>query len=547
MFLKKNHKPRSDGYILLGALALAVVIAVGVSMAIRGSQQKMAESRAKEANIQARLVMDSSISRLITYLDRALERDGTMSADKVVTWISSAGFVTSGTTASNTAYIVQFSANTDAGIQPTINPVNRSADLSLYSLCKDNIGPKNASDPLFPDFQMNKMDFQVKVTATSLNTNKYPSFTGTYTLQIRAVPETEWAYFDPGVLDGPNIALSLDSSINRTTDQSQVHAYVGQIQDGSLTGVGAWPGKIEAFNSPLNSRFWRNYQPNAPNFSSGGNSKWANSSSVGISTFAGTAMYSTSASKPASDTELETWGTSYIVGISNNIAIPDTLDQYGGAIANTLGNYTLNAIPELKGTTVGPTVNQYGQSYFNLVSVPADNPFYEVSGETGQVAVMDLHAFLVAQKQQVGYVPGGVIVVPTPNISQAQSIWVTNCSDVGSPNEEVNITFPPTVRVFFGDDVNTAHPLSPTRLKVEGNLGFTPAYTNLNILEITNYTGNPRLVSQVTAVNEFETLQRSDLPIDFTQDPQLATGVPYDPGLVAADPASKALFQKLNY
>lgn len=538
------HKPKQGGYILIGALALAVIIAVGVSMAIRGSQQKMAEARAKEANIQAKLVMDSSISRLITYLDRSLERDGEMSAAKVMDWISTAGFVTSGSSSSNTAYIVQFSANPTTGI----TPVNTSADLSLYSLCQNDLRPKNAADPLFPDFRMNKMDFQVQVVATSLNTNKYPSFTGTYTLQIRAIPETEWAYFDPGSLAGPSVTLSLDNTINRTTDQNQVHAYIGQIQDGTINAYGAPLAQIEAFNSPINSRFWRGYQPSTPNFSYGGNSKWANSSSVGLSTFAGTALYDNTANitPPSSDAALEVWGTSYVIGQSNNVATEDTLDQYSGAINNSVGNYTANAIPALRGTTVGPIVNQYGQNYYNLITIPPGNPFYDLSGGSGQVAVMDLHAFLVAQKSQVGYIPGGSIIVPTPNLAQAQAIWVTNCSDVGAPNEEVNITFPPSIRVFFGDDVNTAHPGTPTRLKVEGNLGFTPAFTNINILEITNYTGNPRIQSSVTSVDTFETLQRSDLPIDFANDPNLATGVRYDPGLTAGDPASVALFQKLK-
>jgi len=50
---------RQAGYILVGALALAVLIAVASSMAILSSQQKVDEEHSKEANINARLAMDS--------------------------------------------------------------------------------------------------------------------------------------------------------------------------------------------------------------------------------------------------------------------------------------------------------------------------------------------------------------------------------------------------------------------------------------------------------------------------------------------------------
>ena len=64
-------------------MALAVIIAVAASLAIRGSQHKISESRAKEANIEAKLALDSAASRLLSHLDRIFEIKGAYSGGEL--------------------------------------------------------------------------------------------------------------------------------------------------------------------------------------------------------------------------------------------------------------------------------------------------------------------------------------------------------------------------------------------------------------------------------------------------------------------------------
>ena len=73
LFIRPRSLKNNRGYILVGALALAVIVAVAASMAILSSQQKVDEERNKEANINARLAMDSQASRILTLIDRGME------------------------------------------------------------------------------------------------------------------------------------------------------------------------------------------------------------------------------------------------------------------------------------------------------------------------------------------------------------------------------------------------------------------------------------------------------------------------------------------
>ena len=78
LFIRPHPLKNNRGYILVGALALAVMVAVAASMAILSSQQKVDEERNKEANINARLAMDSQASRILTLIDRGMETNGTL-------------------------------------------------------------------------------------------------------------------------------------------------------------------------------------------------------------------------------------------------------------------------------------------------------------------------------------------------------------------------------------------------------------------------------------------------------------------------------------
>jgi hypothetical protein len=86
---------------------------------------------------------------------------------------------------------------------------------------------------------------------------------------------------------------------------------------------------------------------------------------------------------------------------------------------------------------------------------------------------------------------------------------VTNAEIVAGNGVPLNLTFPPSVRVFFAGDVNT----NLAKLKVEGNIGFVPK--NTDVLAITNFA--QRIIAPaIFATNEFRLVSRADVTLDAT-------------------------------
>lgn len=436
-------------------MALAVIIAVAASLAIRGSQHKISESRAKEANIEAKLVLDSAASRLLSHLDRIFEIKGAYSGGELQQWISSQQAIIS------EPYKVDFSIT---------NEVLPEAKTIFAREMARSSATKNPVDPLYPDFEMNRTNLFVDITARSFRPG-YPDFKARYTFQIRAIPVTEWTVFNPGQ-HRENVILTKDAS---DSEHAAAYAYAGTILSGGFTASGTPAQSIEASATDPNHRLWR----------STGVAKYQNAASLGVLSFHG--------DYPASEPDwgsYETWGEMHS---STDGAVND-------AILTTYSTI-LNGITTAK--PIGTTPN------YSVTQISVNNPLFEPNGQD-KVAMLNLADYL-AESTSIN----GNYVIPPPDTSglPIHTIVVTNASALGTPSDTINLTFPPSVRVFFADDVNT----NRARLKVEGNIGFIP--TGVNVIQITNYTGNQRMAAPVVySTNEFRLVTREDVTLDTTNE-----------------------------
>jgi len=143
------------------------------------------------------------------------------------------------------------------------------------------------------------------------------------------------------------------------------------------------------------------------------------------------------------------------------------------------------------------------------VQISPNNPLYDPDPQLAgnYVAVLDLAGYLAERPALNCY----AIQIPYSGALPIPTIVVTNAEVLAGAGMPLNVTFPPTVRVFFTGAVNT----NLARLKVEGNLGFVPQ--DANVLAITNYTGNQRIPAPaIFATNEFRLVTRSDVTLDAT-------------------------------
>ena len=249
------------GFALVGALVLAVMVCVAASLAIRSSQHRILEARAKEGNIEARLALDSAASRILSQLDRVFEIKGAYGRQDLQQWLEMQQPSASG------PYSVTLSATNDVVPEDKIVSTRTLAAAGLS---------KNTLDPLYPDFWMGQTNFSIDITARARRQG-YPDFRARYGFRIRAVPVTEWAVFNPG-RHREMVQLARDVS---DTGHQAVHAYVGVVYSGGFSSGGTPASVTDASVSAANRRLWRT------SGSAGGVAKYPNAASQGALSFKG--------------------------------------------------------------------------------------------------------------------------------------------------------------------------------------------------------------------------------------------------------------------
>ncbi|HEV2248642.1 MAG TPA: hypothetical protein VGW37_18505 [Terriglobia bacterium] len=454
----KLRKPKSrQAFALVGALVLAVLVCVAASLAIHSAQLRSSEAQAKEGNIQARLALDSAASRILSQLDRVFETRGAYGGADLQQWLQGQAPSVSG------PYTVTFSLTNEV--------VPDSTTISTRAVGENSLN-KNPLDPLYPDFWMDRTNFYIDITARATQSG-YPDYRARYTVQIRAIPVTEWAVFNPGQ-QRENIQLIRDAA---DTDHQGVYAYVGAFYSGGFAAAGGSLVSVsDASAADPNQRLWR--------ITGGGIAKYPNSASQAALTFIGDYP----GLEPSWGT-YEAWGSLHD---SADLAInSSTEDQYDGFLR------TIDWSPDWTTPSYQP------------VPISQNNPLYDRDPQLAgnYVAVLDLAGYLSERSARSCY----PIQTPYWGGLPIPTIVVTNAEVLTGAGVPLNLTFPPTVRIFFAGAVNT----NLARLKVEGNIGFVPQ--DANVLAITNYTGNQRTVAPaIFATNEFRLVTRSDVTLDAT-------------------------------
>ncbi len=467
--MRPNYTKRSAGYILVGALALAVILAVAASMAFLSSQQKVDEERSKEANINARLAMDSQASRILTLLDRTLESSGIYQSGNVMG--VPLGDVASG----------PFQVATMQVLNPTVQLGPDSIYFQPLSF--------HSTDPFFSDLRMDTTQFQVQINATSTNF-AYQNYAGTYTYQVRAVPIADFGVFNPGT---QTEAITLGNEGNITdgyVHQSNAWAYVGFLS-GTYT-QGAWSyGPLSILNasqeaSDPNIRLFR--QSSYTNSGAAGVAKWVNGPSSGFATMLG--RYENFAGNyPDIDSGCTAYGMLYDNGQGQSLSTSvDPMTLYG-AVAQSI--------------TGSPLAQPY-----QIIQVSTGNPLYNLENQ-GYIATVDLGR-VNSGPAMTGPVDRTVLlgVPPSTNGVSINTIVVTNC---GLISGSLNLSFPPNIDVFFADNVNT----NLARLRVEGDLGFLPVL-GIDITTITNSTQASRLTNQTYYTSMSTNVLRPAILVDLT-------------------------------
>jgi hypothetical protein len=446
----KHRKSHERGYILLGALALAVIIAVAVSMALLSAQQKMDETRGKEANIEARLAMDSIASRIITKLDLSLENQGSVFSDS----ITSVAFNGIGSGVYSIQSVVPA---TGIGLDP----------FSLYQ----NPLLIHPYDPLLPDVRMNVTNVAVSIT-TATTSPGYSNYISTYTFQVRAIPVSDFAVFNPGMqseiiqlgIGGESDAKVTDGS----SSQTNIPVYVGGFSPGTNGGsfFSGYPTHIlNAQAAPLASRFFRTVaNTNLGTDAVQGSPKWDNAASIAFGSMVGEfENYLDYNSYPNTASELTTFGSLHSTD------------------ASSLGQ---QIDPNAYYTNLTSSFQTAPYSAYSYMQVTNGNPLF-LSENLGFVAILDLNQALTA----VGNPSQGpkektlILGVPSVGGNAINTIVVTNSATLPG---NFNVTFPPSTLVLLADHVN----LNAQRLRMEGNIGFLPQAVDM--LGITNSTINQR-------------------------------------------------------
>ena len=437
-------------------MVLAVMVCVAASLAIRSSQHRILEARAKEGNIEARLALDSAASRILSQLDRVFEIKGAYGREDLQQWLAAQQPSVSG------PYSVTLSATND--VVPEDKTVS-TRELAAVGLSKSTF------DPLYPDFWMGQTNYSIDITARARRPG-YPAFRARYSFRIRAVPVTEWAVFNPG-RNRENVHLTQDVS---DTSHQAVHAYVGVVYSGGFSSAGTPASVTDASVSDPNRRLWRT------SGSAGGVAKFPNAASEGALSFKG----------DFPDYEPQ-WGNYELWGnlrdASDSVVNNEVAGQYDDFLR------TQDWSPD------------WATPSFQPLQISPNSPLYDPSGQHAgdYVAVLNLAGYLSERSARSLY------AVPTPYLGglPIPTIVVTNAEIVAGTGVLLNLTFPPSVRVFFAGDVNT----NLAKLKVEGNIGFVPK--NTDVLAITNFA--QRIIAPaIFATNEFRLVSRADVTLDAT-------------------------------
>ena len=131
-------------------MVLAVMVCVAASLAIRSSQHRVLEARAKEGNIEARLALDSAASRILSQLDRVFGIKGAYGRGDLLQWLAAQQPSVSG------PYSVTLSTTND--VVPEDKTVS-TRELAAVGLSKSTF------DPLYPDFWMGQTNYSIDITA----------------------------------------------------------------------------------------------------------------------------------------------------------------------------------------------------------------------------------------------------------------------------------------------------------------------------------------------------------------------------------------------
>ena len=459
---------RQAGYILVGALALAVLIAVAASMAILSSQQKVDEEHSKEANINARLAMDSQASRILTLVDRALETNGIYQAGSVMN--VPLGDITSG----------PFQV-------ASMQVLTTGAQLGPDSIYFQPLS-FHPTDPYFQDLRMNLAQIQVQISATSTNT-AYPSYVGTYTFQVRAIPIGDFGVFNPGT---QTEAISLGNVANLTDGvrlQANAWAYVG-FQQGGFSSLAGSYGPLDVIvasqeASDPNIRLFR--QDGYPNSATTGIPKWVNGPSSGFGTMLG--RYENFSGNYADiDAGCAAYGMMFQNGQGLNLSSADPVATYSSVAQSITG-----------GALATP---------YQIMQVTSGNPLYNVENQ-GFIATLDL-GLVNSGPSMTGPVDRTVLLGPPPatNGIAINTIVVTNCGNISG---SLNVSFPPNIDVYFADNVNT----NLAQFRVEGDLGFLPVI-GTDVTTITNGTQANRQPIQTNTVSMSTNVIRPTILVDLT-------------------------------
>lgn len=437
-------------------MVLAVMVCVAASLAIRSSQHRILEARAKEGNIEARLALDSAASRILSQLDRVFEIRGAYGREDLQQWLATQQPSVSG------PYSVTLSATND--VVPEDKMVS-TRDLAAGGLSR------STSDPLYSDFWMGQTNYSIDITARERRPG-YATFRARYSFRIRAVPVTEWAVFNPG-RHRENVQLTQDVS---DTSHQAVHAYIGVAYSGGFSSAGTPASVTDASVSDPNRRLWRT------SGSAGGVAKFPNAASEGALSFKGDFP-----DYEPQWSNYELWGS--LRDASDSVVNNDVGSQYDDFLR------TQDWSPDW----VTPS--------YQPLQISHNNPLYDPNSQFAgdYVAVLNLAGFLSERSARNLY----AIPIPYFGGLPIPTIVVTNAEVLAGTGVPLNLTFPPSVRVFFAGDVNTNF----AKLKVEGNIGFVPK--NTDVLAISNFA--QRIIAPaVFATNEFRLVSRADVTLDAT-------------------------------
>lgn len=449
-----------QGFALIGVMVLAVTICVAASLALRSSQQRLLEAQAKEGNIEARLALDSAAARILSHLDRVFEIKGAYGRAELQQWMQSQLPSASG------SYSVTFTASTDVVPEDKI--------VSTRELAENGLS-KHPLDPLYPDLWLGQTDYAVHIIARASRAG-LPGFQARYRYRIRSIPVTEWAVFNPG-WQREEVQLTRDSS---DAGHTAVHAYVGGRYAGGFHPVGTPGTTTDASVSRPNHRLWRMTANDG--LTAAGGAKQPNAASQGVLSFkGGYPDY-----EPQWDS-YELWGNRR--DPTDSIVNHAVAEQY---------------IDFLRTQDWSP---DWITPSYQPAQISQNNPLYDPDAQVAgdYVAVLNLAGYLSERPARDFH------AIPIPYLGglPIPVIVVTNAEVIAGAGTPLNLTFPPSVRVFFTGDVNT----NLARLKIEGNLGFVPKNTDL--LAISNFTQRT-FAPAIFSTNEFRNVSRADITLDAT-------------------------------